>query len=114
MAFISSQTLLAPFKNPVHLTSIFMVAVLFAVFRLNGGGLSVEESRRVRTQQPAQRTAAPVSSRDLSKYRRAEPTRAVTPSAAERAPVKKKKKVIKRKPVVDNSMADIERSIGLR
>ena len=44
MALISSKNLAAPLTNKIHITSIILVALLFAVFRLAGGGVDVKTS----------------------------------------------------------------------
>jgi hypothetical protein len=44
VALISSKNLAAPLTNKIHITSIILVALLFAVFRLAGGGVDVKAS----------------------------------------------------------------------
>ncbi len=40
MSLISPQNFLAPFTNKTHLITIILAAILFAAFRLSGGGVS--------------------------------------------------------------------------
>jgi hypothetical protein len=44
VALISSKNLAAPLTNKIHITSIILVALLFAVFRLAGGGVDVKST----------------------------------------------------------------------
>ena len=45
MSLLSIKNLTAPLTNKVHLTSIVLVAFLFAVFRLSGGSVSIDSTK---------------------------------------------------------------------
>jgi len=42
MSLISGRNLISPFTNKVHLVTILVLALAFGIFRLLGGGLTVE------------------------------------------------------------------------
>lgn len=44
MSLISVKNFVSPFTNTVHLVTIILVTILFAVFRLQGGGVKVSFS----------------------------------------------------------------------
>ncbi len=130
MAFVSIQNLVAPFTNKVHLTSIIAVALAFAVFRLSGGGISVETPHKPTQKQqraPLTSTSPIAAQMELLK---SPPTQPTTPSTGQItreqvfAPVKtakpKRSAPAAYKTKSQNSQStstgleDIERSLGLR
>ena len=48
MAFLSTQNLLAPFHNKIHITTIVLAALILLMFRLSGGSVSTE-SQTIKT-----------------------------------------------------------------
>ena len=55
MSLISIKNFISPFTNTVHLVTIILITVLFALFRLQGGGVGVSSPkyRETRTQSEA-------------------------------------------------------------
>jgi hypothetical protein len=47
MSLVSARNLVAPFTNIVHIITILLVAISFAVLRLSGAGFSVKESTSI-------------------------------------------------------------------
>ena len=45
MSLISIKNFVAPFTNTVHAVTIILATILFAIFRLQGGGVAVSYSR---------------------------------------------------------------------
>lgn len=46
MSLLSIKNFISPFTNTVHAVTIILVTVLFALFRLQGGGMSANFSKR--------------------------------------------------------------------
>lgn len=111
MSLIGLENFAAPFKNKVHMVSIFMIAALFGVFRLQGGGVSLH-SEGYNTPRPSfsveQFEHAPT---DLAPSRRGTSNiDQILEEETDAKPAAPQKKGSK-----DNSgLADIERSLGLR
>ena len=113
MSFISIQNFLEPFRRKVHLISISMVAILFLVFRLHGGGMTLQ---RVTVEE---RPASSLFERSEKVAPRPVPNRpqssifndVVAPRKAAPSPSESPK----REQTPDRSgLDDIERSLGLR
>jgi len=115
MSFISIQNFLEPFRRKVHLISICMVAVLFLIFRLHGGGMTLEKvasedrpssslfersERSIERTAPTQRPASPVLD-DIVSPRRSPSETAEKQPRRDSAPER-------------SGLDDIERSLGLR
>lgn len=100
MSLISTQNLVAPLTNKVHLTTIILVAVAFAVLRLSGGAISAVSANR-----------APVeANRDL------QPTVVEAPAA--RTPARERPGVEpwerkKSQPENSKGLNDIEKMLGM-
>ena len=52
MSFISIHNILAPFTNKVHLTTIVLVALVFAAIRWHGGGVEIDEKEVRKIREP--------------------------------------------------------------
>lgn len=46
MSLISAKNFISPFTNTVHLVTIVLVTLLFALFRLQGGGVAISYKDR--------------------------------------------------------------------
>jgi hypothetical protein len=60
VALISSRNLAAPLTNKIHITTIILVALLFAVFRLAGGGVDVKSSLKQKLKDEANSILSPI------------------------------------------------------
>ncbi|MCB0354926.1 MAG: hypothetical protein KDD64_15440 [Bdellovibrionales bacterium] len=124
MSFISAQNFIAPLKSKVHLVTIVMVALIFAVWRLNSGDFEVHltefntvKARNAGPQHPAAQNVAgngdqavvgssyPTRSSSAT-HSKANVERLLTNPASPKRTTKPKES--------DSSLADIERSLGLR
>ena len=65
MSLVSARNLVAPLTNMVHLITILLVAIAFAVLRFSGASLSLGGGSSTRT--PVQ-TTAPEQRIDLQKH----------------------------------------------
>lgn len=64
MSLISPKNFVAPFFNAVNLATIIVVAVLFAIYRFSGGGVSISSRKNVA---PVVREAAVVKNTEQEK-----------------------------------------------
>lgn len=46
MALISLRNFVEPFQNKVHLITILLVVIAFAVFRFSGGGIKISSASK--------------------------------------------------------------------
>lgn len=125
MSFVSAHNFIAPLKSTTHLITIVMIALIFAVWRLNSGDFEVRinEFKPVNARTAGTKKAVGIAPLESSEVRSdsnpaAFPTRPTTaprdseigrlfeppPSAQEAEPAKNS----------ESSLADIERSLGLR
>ncbi len=65
MALISSRNLAAPLTNKIHITTIILVALLFAVFRLAGGGVDVKSSLKQKLKDEANTILSPIEAANV-------------------------------------------------
>lgn len=96
MALISAKNLISPVVNKLHLITIVLVTILFAVFRLSGGKVSIGKGS---SSIPGSRYETPYTESDRNRE-------AYQPSRGqERA-----------SPSVDNgdALSDIEKQLGMR
>ena len=70
MSLVSPRNFAAPFSNKVHLIAIMLVSMLFAAFRLSGGGIESRESLSARA--PA-RSSADQEVLQLKRYEQKSP-----------------------------------------
>jgi len=115
MSFISIQNFLEPFRRKVHLISICMIAVLFLIFRLHGGGMTLE---RVGTED---RPSSSLFDRSERSVERAAPTQRPSSPVLDDivSPRRPPKEPTDKQPRRDSApersgLDDIERSLGLR
>lgn len=126
MSLISIRSFAAPFTNKVHLVTIIVVAMLFTVYRLSGGGAEIvnkSEVKKLRATSEVELpdTASSFSLRDEEAVPQemAQPRKQLTEPADDldkkimnsRSPEQAAQET---KPSKDDSLADIERSLGLR
>ncbi len=138
MALISTKNLVAPFTNKVNLVTIALVVILFAMFRLSGGGLnlggslssgpdargSLRQDRNPPLFEPRGNRPAPLPERGSITLRNdgslAEED-VVSAIQADNSrddsietPAVRREELAPRKPKDLGSLADIERDLGLK
>ncbi len=101
MSLISIENFAAPFQNKVHLVTIFIVAAVFGVLRMQGGGVSIDSNTPIR--------------RGATQYERVAPAA----QAAPKANTYQRSAPANTRPAPNqqgggSSLDDIERSLGLR
>jgi len=116
MSLISIQNLLEPFRRKVHLITICMIALLFLVFRLHGGGMSLQKQSS-----PEPRPSSSLFERSSGSFERSsEPVRPQSPNLDEMVSPRKTvstptpKQPSRESQSERSGLDDIERSLGLR